>query len=405
MANQFQNMTEYTREFGRILHNKLTLIPKVTTGYDDRFAKTGAKIGDTLKIRLPNQYSVSTGRVAVPQDVVDSAIDLKVNKRYNVATQIDTQTWTLSLNDWSKEVATPVATRIAAEVEKDMFLDVVCETYNQVGTPGTNPTAMSTYLAVGQRLDEYLCPMDSDRSLIISPSANAAAVDTFKGLFQSSERIAEQYERGAMGQALGFEFYRSGLVATLTTGNKVTGVTVSGADQAGSTLTIGGLTAADTFKRGQVFSIAGVKAINPETKTAYSYDQQFVITADVTAAGATAVLSIAPPIQLGSSTGTVNARDTVNSLPANGVALTFEGAANATYRVGLGFHKEGIAFATADLVPLDGITNSSATIEGLRVRIARGSDILQDYNLARFDILAGWKVVRPEFVTRLAMAN
>lgn len=405
MANQFQNMTEYTREFGRILHNKLTLIPRVTRGYDDRYAKTGAKIGDTLKIRLPNQYSVSTGRVAVPQDVVDASVDLKVNKRYNVATQIDTQQWTLSLNDWSQEVATPVATRIAAEVEKDMFLDVVCETFNQVGTPGTNPTAMSTYLAVGQRLDEYLCPMDSDRSLIISPSANAAAVDTFKGLFQSSERIAEQYERGAMGQGLGFEFYRSGLVATLSTGNKVSGVTVSGANQAGSTITIGGLSSGDTFKRGQVFTISGVKAINPETKTSYSYDQQFVITADTTSTGATATLSIAPPIKLGSSTGDVNARDTVNSLPTNGAVLTFEGAASAIYRVGLGFHKEGIAFATADLVPLDGINNSSATIEGLRVRIARGSDILQDYNLARFDILAGWKVIRPEFVTRLAMAN
>ncbi|HFF5335408.1 P22 phage major capsid protein family protein [Acinetobacter nosocomialis] len=405
MANQFQNMTEYTREFGRILHNKLTLIPRVTRGYDDRYAKTGAKIGDTLKIRLPNQYSVSTGRVAVPQDVVDSSVDLKVNKRYNVATQIDTQQWTLSLNDWSQEVATPVATRIAAEVEKDMFLDVVCDTYNQVGTPGTNPSAMATYLAVGQRLDEYLCPMDSERSLIISPAANAAAVDTFKGLFQSSERIADQYERGAMGQGLGFEFYRSGLVATITTGNKTTGVTVSGANQAGSTLVVGGLAAGDTFKRGQVFTIAGVKAINPETKTAYSYDQQFVITADVTASGATASLSIAPAIKLGSSTGDVNARDTVNSLPAASAALTFEGAANSTYRVGLGFHKEAIAFATADLVPLDGINNSSATIEGLRVRIARGSDILQDYNLARFDILAGWKVIRPEFATRLALAN
>lgn len=405
MANQFLNMTEYTREFGRILHNKLTLIPRVTHGYDDRYAKTGAKIGDTLKIRLPNQYSVSTGRVAVPQDVVDSSIDLKVNKRYNVATQIDTQQWTLSLNDWSKEVATPIATRIAAEVEKDMFLDIVCETFNQVGTPGTNPSQASTYLAAGQRLDEYLCPMDSERSVIISPAANAAIVDSLKGLFQSSERISEQYERGAMGQALGFEFYRSGLVATIKTGNKVTGLTVSGANQKGSTLTIGGTANADTFKRGQVFTIAGVKAINPETKSAYSYDQQFVITADVTATGTTTQLQIAPPIQLGSSTGDVNARDTVSALPADTAALTFEGAANATYRVGLAFHKEGIAFASADLVPLDGIDNSSATIEGLRVRIARGSDILQDYNIARFDFLAGWRTIRPEFVTRIAMAN
>lgn len=405
MANQFQNLTEYSREFARVLHNKLALIPRVTHGYDDRFAKTGAKIGDTLKIRLPNQYAVNTGRVAVPQDIVDAAVDLKVNKRYNVATQIDSQTWTLSLNDWSKEVAIPVASRIAAEVEKDMFLDIVCETFNQVGTPGTTPATAMTYLAAGQRLDEYLCPMDSERSVIISPMANAVIVDSLKGLFQSSERISEQYERGAMGQGLGFEFYRSGLVATINTGNKVTGLTVSGANQAGNTLLVAGTAANDTFKRGQVFTIAGVKAINPETKSAYAYDQQFVITADVTASGTTTSLQVAPPIVLGSGGGSVNARDTVNSLPANTAALTFEGAANATYRVGLAFHKEAIAFATADLVPLDGINNSSATIEGLRVRVARGSDILQDYNIARFDILAGWKLIRPEFATRIALDN
>lgn len=404
MANQFQNLTQYSREFARVLHNKLTFIPRVTHGYDDSFAKTGAKIGDTLKIRLPNQYAVNTGRVAVPQDIVDAAVDLKVNKRYNVATQVDTQTWTLSLNDWSKEVAVPVASRIAAEVEKDMFLDITCETFNQVGTPGTNPSSAITYLAAGQRLDEYLCPMDSERSIIISPAANASIVDGLKGLFQSSERISSQYERGAMGQGLGFEFYRSGLVATITTGNKTAGLTVSGANQAGSNLTIAGTANGDTFKRGQIFTM-GSKAINPETKTAYAYDQQFVITADVTATGTTTVLPIAPPIVLGSATGLNNARDTVNALPLNGAGLVFEGAANSTYRVGMAFHKEAIAFASADLVPLDGINNSSSTIEGLRVRVAKGSDILQDYNIARFDFLGGWKLIRPEFATRVALSN
>jgi len=61
VANTLLTPTAVTREALRILHQKLNFVGKVNRQYDDRFAKAGAKIGDSLQIRKPNQYTVRTG--------------------------------------------------------------------------------------------------------------------------------------------------------------------------------------------------------------------------------------------------------------------------------------------------------------------------------------------------------
>jgi hypothetical protein len=290
-----------------------------------------------------------------------------------------------------------------ATAEQDCLADVLTQVFNQVGTPGTPVATVAIVLGAGQKMDEYLSPMDAIRTLLVNPAANAALVGgEMKGLFQSSERISDQYERGAMGQALGFEFYRSALMPTFTNGNNVTGVTVSGASQSGSTLTVGGsVVATNTFRRGQVFTIAACRAINPQTKTAYPFDQQFVITADATAVGTTVALAIAPPIAFTTAPAN-NSRDTVNSLPTNGAALSFMGAANASYTVNIAFHEEAFAFATVDMEPLWGGENAYATREGIRLRISKGSNITTNQNLCRVDMLAGWRCIRPQSACRVA---
>lgn len=401
MANSFLTLTDYTREYARVLHNKLQFVSKIKRGYDDRYARTGAKIGDTLNIRLPNQYRVQRTEAVTFDDITDESVALKVNQFFNVGVGLGAAEMALSLNDWSEQVAKPSAAKLAAEIEKSVIAGCMAEVFNQVGTPGTTPATVASILGVKGRMTQFLAPLDSKRSLIIDTDANIALVGgEMKGLFQSSERIAEQYERGAMGTALGFDFYESNLTAKITNGNKVASVTVSGANQSGSSLVVGGVAASDTFKAGQIFTIANVKAINPETKTAYTFDQTFVITEDVTASTTTVTLKISPAIQFTASGN--NSRDTVNSLPANSAALTFAGAANASYNVNIGFHEEAFTFATVDMEPLWGLENASATREGIRMRIVKGADITNNKNLCRVDVLAGWKTIRPQFACRLA---
>jgi P22 coat protein - gene protein 5 len=395
-------IVDYTREYARILHNKLQFIAKIRRGYDAQFARQGAKIGDTLNIRLPNQVRVGRTETVTFDDLGDESVSLKVNQFFNTTVQLSASEMALNLNDWSQQFAAPSASKLAAAMEAAAIAGCMAEVFNQAGTPGTTPTTVASVLGVKGLMTQFLAPNDGKRNLIIDTSANIGLVGgEMKGLFQSSERIAEQYERGSMGTALGFDFYESNLTAKITNGNKVTGVTVSGAGQTGSTLLVGGVAAADTFKAGQIFTIAGVKAINPETKTAYPFDQSFVITADATAAGATVSLSISPPILVGAS-APLSARDTVNSLPAAAAALTFAGTANLVYNVNIGFHEEAFTFATVDMEPLWGIETASTTREGIRMRISKGSDIATNKNLCRVDVLGGWKTIRPQFACRFA---
>jgi hypothetical protein len=73
MSNTILTPTAVTRETLRVLHQKLNFIGSINRQYDDSFAKSGAKIGDTLKIRLPNQYTVRTGATLSAQDVWKTA--------------------------------------------------------------------------------------------------------------------------------------------------------------------------------------------------------------------------------------------------------------------------------------------------------------------------------------------
>src|SRR5438552_135893 len=79
--------------------------------------------------------------------------------------------------------------------------------FNTMGTPGTTPNALATYLNAGARLSNEAAPRDNDRSLILTPVGEASIVDALKGLFQSADQIERQYEMGMMGIASGFNWY------------------------------------------------------------------------------------------------------------------------------------------------------------------------------------------------------
>src|SRR5262249_13225017 len=155
--------------------------------------------------------------------------------------------------------------------------------YNTIGTPGTVPAgagASLTYLQVNQRLSEEACPFEN-RSICITPAMNANIVDSLKGLFQASDRIREQYNKGMMGQGLGYEgWYLDQNLRTHTVGPLGGAPVVNGAGQTGSNLVTNGWTAAasNRLKKGDVFTIAGVNAVNPQNQQDTGVLRQFVVT-------------------------------------------------------------------------------------------------------------------------------
>lgn len=395
MSNTILTPTAVTREALRILHQKLNFIGNINRTYDDSFAKTGAKIGDSLKIRLPNQYTVRTGATLSAQDTTEISTTLQVATQKGVDLNFTSVDLTLSLDDFSKRILDPAMSVLAANIESDalsMMLDVY-QNVNNIGSAITFGKVMSSRKV----LNDALAPMDNNRAILLNTQDNVDLVDGLKGLFQDSSAIKEQYREGSMGRTGGYDFYENTLIQNQTTGTSAaaTGYTVNGAVTANGSTSVTLAAGANTFKKGDIITFVGCNRVHPETKADTGVLQQFVVTADY--AGGAGVVSFAPAIY---TTG--GRQNVVAAGIANGVAVAKIGGASAVYKPSLAFHKDAFAFATADLVMPQGVDYAARQVmDGISMRIVRQYDINNDKFPCRLDVLYGYKTIRAELAARI----
>lgn len=396
MPNTILTPTAVTREALRVLHQKLNFVGNINRQYDDSFAKSGAKIGDSLKVRLPNEYVVRTGATLSAQDTTETSTTLQVATQKGVDLNFTSTDLTLSLDDFSKRVLDPAMSVLAANIEADamsMYKDV----YNLVDQDGT-AFSWNTVLNGRKVLNDNLAPMDNQRKCLLSTASSVKLVDALKGLFQDSGEISKQYKEGMMGRSAGFDFFENTLLLNHTTGTaaKTTTYTVNGAVTTNGSTSVVVATGTTTFKQGDVFTVAGCFRVHPETKVSTGVLQQFVVTADY--AGGAGTVSFAPAIY--TSSGRQNV---VAAGMANGSAIVKVGAgASEIIQPDLVFHRDAFCFATADLVMPSGVDFSAREVmDGISMRIVRQYDINNDKFPTRLDVLYGYKTLRPQLAARL----
>lgn len=393
MANALLTPTMVTREALRILHQRLNFIGQMDRQYDDSFAQTGAKIGDQLKIRLPNEYTVRTGRAIAVQDTNERSVTLTVATQKGVDMGFTSRDLTMDIDDFSKRILQPAMARLAAHIEADAF-NMYRDVWQTVDRDGA-VFDFDTVLAGREMLNEALAPQDDNRSIVFGSRSSRRVVNELKGLFQDGNAIGRQYRTGRMGTTGGFDFYENTLVPRHLTGTaaKTTGYTVNGANQTGSTVTI--QAGSTTFLAGDVVTFAGCNRVHPETKQDTGQLQQFVVTAD--SGGSATTLAIAPEII------TSGARQNVAASPSNGGAVVKVAAGASDYmNCDLAFHQDAFTFATADLVMPSGVDFSAREVyDGISMRIVRQYDINNDNLPCRIDVLYGYRTIRPELAVRL----
>lgn len=395
MANTLLTPQAITREALNVLHQKLNFIGNINRQYDDSFAKSGAKIGDSLRIRLPNQYTVRSGATLAAQDTTERSVTLQVNNQKGVDLNFTSADLTMSLDDFSQRIIEPAMAVLAATLEADA-LSMALDVYNNVNNIGSAVTFQKLMMA-RKVLNDALAPMDSNRSIILNTQDNVDLVDGLKGLFQDSNAIKQQYKEGSMGRTGGFDFYENTLIGSQATGTaaSATGYTVNGAVTTNGSTTVTLAAGATTFKKGDIVTFAGCNRVHPETKTDTGSLHQFVVTADY--AGGAGVLSISPAVY--TSGGSQNV--TATGIP-NGANVVKIGGASAIYKPSLAFHRDAFAFATADLVKPNGVDFAAReTFDGISMRIVRNYDINNDTFPCRLDVLYGFKTIRPQLACRI----
>lgn len=392
MANSILTPTAVTKEALRVLHQKLNFVSKINRQYDSSFAKDGAKIGDSLKIRLPNQYTVTDGATMSVQDTTESSVTLQVSTQKHVGMNFSTSELTLSLDDFSERIIEPAMAVLAAKVEADamaMFLDV----NNAVDNIGSALTLRKVWEA-RKRLNDELAPMDNNRHFLLNTQDAVDFMDAAKGLFHSSDQISKQYAEGKIGRMGGFDFAENTLIPNHTTGTflAATTQTVDGANQTGAGVTVSAV--AKTYVAGDIVTFAGCNRCHPETKADTGELMQFVVTADQ--ANSDTTLAISPSIVV--TGGTQN----VYASPTNGGAVTKVGGASEVYKPSIAFHRDAFAFATADLILPKGVDFAAREVmDGLSLRIVRQYDINNDKLPCRVDILYGKKTLRQQLACRV----
>ena len=402
MANTLLTISMITREALRVLENNLTFTKQVNRQYDDRFGVEGAQIGTVLNVRKPPRYVGRTGTAISIEDATETQVSVTLDTQFGVDITFTSEDLALKISDFSKRFISPAVATIANKID-NAGMALYTSVYNSVGVPGTpGPTTLLAYLNAGVALDNDSAPMDGQRSICITPSQQAQIVNALKGLFQQSSAISSQYARGQMGTTVGFDWYMDQNCNTHTTGTFTTGSTplVKGAAQTGASLITDGWAASTAvILKGDVFTIADVNHVNPQSLASTASAQQFVATANGTSDGSgNLTVSISPSITTGTGFQTVDAS------PADNAAITMVGAEAKQSPQGLAFHKDAFTLAMADL-PLPQGTDMAARVSddqlGMSIRLIRDYDITTDKFPCRLDVLFGWAALRPELACRI----
>ena len=321
-------------------------------------------------------------------------------------TQFTTQDLALSLDMFSDRVLKPAVAAIANKIDRDGLVTAASNTANIVGTAGTPPTGLITYLTAAAYLDAEGAPRDGRRSCIVEPFTSATIVDSLKGLFVPQEAIGEQYRKGLMGRdSAGMNWKMDQNVVSQTFGSFSGTSTVNTSTQAGFLTSGWAQTSTVTFTNsgtvtpnvGDVIQIAGVYAVNPQNRQAYGSNKlrNFVIKS----VSGTSV-TVSPAIISGGQFQNV-------SIPTGSAtaAVTYFNQSGTVSPQNIIMHRNAFTLAVADLELPEGVHFAGRASDkeiGLSMRVVRQYTINNDSIPTRLDVLYGWAPLYPELACRVA---
>ena len=414
MANNLLTISKITNEALMVLENELTFTSEVDRNYDDQFAVVGAKIGNTVNVRRPGRFIGTTGPALNVEDFNETSVPVTLSTQFHVDTQFTTQDLALSLDMFSDRVLKPAVAAIANKIDRDGLVMAKNNTANIVGTAGTPPTGLITYLTAGAYLDAEGAPRDGRRSCIVEPFTSATIVDSLKGLFMPAEKISRQYEKGLMGvdsagmswkmdQNVVSQTFGSYSSATLSTNTATFSGSLTSGWASTSTITIASASAAAALNQGDVIQIANVYAVNPQNRQAYGSNKlrNFVVTSAVTiGSGSSASVTVSPAIITAGQFQNVS----VSATASSAVVTPFNNTGTVSPQ-NIVMHRNAFTLAVADLELPEGVHFAGRASDkeiGLSMRVVRQYTINNDSIPTRLDVLYGWAPLYPELACRVA---
>lgn len=405
MANRILTPKVYANTMLKLLKNNLVMGRMVSTTHKDKFKK----VGDTIYVKRPPQFVIRRGKVAQVQDVTVGEAPVRLDYQCGIDLEFDSIEETLEVDELlENEIMNSKAATLAQEIDS-CLMEAVMEFPNWVGTPGQTINSPEDFFLAPERLDDMAIPQSDRNGVLASRDYWKLAAQFTSGNQFDNDVNKNALQRAKLPMMGGINPYMTQSVINLTTGTRLVTGAVNGAGQAVTylavadsyeqTLIIDGLGAGGTVKRGEVFTIDNVFAVNPRTKATLDFLLQFVVLEDVTANGAgEATVTIANPIIIS------GAYQTASAAPATNAVITWRGAVSTAYRQNAVFHKAAIQLASAKLVkPRTGeCAYATDKQTGISIRYWQTSDGTNDTHLHRWDVLFGVTNVDRRLGTRIS---
>lgn len=395
MPNQFIT-TDKVADYALMKFSEnATFLKAVNREYDDSFGRKDAKIGDTLRVPVPQHGLVRKGRIADPTPLTTIVRPVTVFGQRGIDVVFNSSEMALDIEELGRRYIDQQIADLVISIEAEVLQMAIQSTPNQVGPVTTDFTTANAlfYANLARKTQEDNGAFKGTKEMLLSTAANLRYVDSLKGLFNSQKQIAVQYEEGYMGRAAGYDWNNSTVMPVQARGTANAAYTAA-AGQSGSSITLAAGTG--TILKGEVITFAGVFAVHPQTKQNLSYLRQFVVTADY--AGGAGVISIYPALTpSGSEQNVTNA--------TTGGLVVIPGTSGVNQDISLAFTKDAFTFGTVDLPEYPDRPCSRRVFESISMRVAQGSDIINDQFIMRFDIMCAFGALRPEYACRLAQAG
>ncbi len=401
--NEILTHKKISLEAADMLEETLVFARSINRNREKDFAKKdGYAIGDEVTIGIPPIPVVTDGVDFSEEDAKlnakERSVKLKIDTHKHVGLRFSMAERTLQIDDFKKRFLQPAINSLATAIDADLVKRAILSVNNYVLQSPTEKHPTAAFGRARSALNQALAPHTGRFALLSSDFTNSI-VDTSGTLFNPTAEISKQYKEGYIGRARGFEFIESEYLFAQTYGT-ATGLTVSGANQKGGTLTVA-ITSGQTIKKGQVFTIAGVYLIHPITRQSTGKLMQFVVLADVTASGATENVSIYPEISPDTVSSVRQANANVNASPAASAAITFGGSVNAIIDQALCYTENAFAAAFVPVPVVPGCDGHKVSDNQIGLTIQTGGNFNNLSEGTRIDVMYGFTTVRGNHAVRV----
>ena len=396
MANQFNPSSLVSKTMVQSLHAKGNLINTVNTSYSKDFTQKKYVPGQTVEIDIMHQPTITKGRVATVQDIENRKTSVTI-EQYNGAEELTSieANYDIDTVDGWRKYADDIAMRLLREMEVTGFQHAQRTIGQAVGTPGTEPGALKTWSRARARTVNALAPYRKPFAAA-SPDAHVELTDSLKNAQNPITEISNQYLSGRMMEGAGNRFYESQSIPVHTAGTITSAAgAIAGAGQNGASLNVDGLTpAGGTVTAGTHFTVANVRAVDPENKRQLPYLKKFVVREDATAIAGAVTLVISPPIFV------TGPHQNVSIALADNAVVTFEAINSQTSTANLVYDKDALSLVSVPLRAPYGEDKGKfmySKYNGVNIRIGFGSwSATDDTQIVRVDAVWGWTTLRED---------